>query len=95
LILLYVKYSAAEFFQALGDHVPDRCRNAIRYFVLLTPRSKGQTADGLLALLRQQKRTLAKLSWAASLQKHFNVDPLLDARGRAMRWVGQIKPTAS
>jgi hypothetical protein len=83
--IVITKYSAAEFVQALGDHVPDRYRNAIRYFRLLAPRSKGVTADGLLDLLRQQKRTLAKLSWAASLRKPFNVHPPLDGRGHAMR----------
>ena len=60
--IVITKYSAAEFVQALGDHVPDRYRNAIRYFGLLAPRSKRLIAHGLLALLRQQKRILAKLS---------------------------------
>ena len=92
---MITKYSVAEFVEALGEHVPDRYRNAIRYFGLLAPTSKGQTADGLLALLRQEKQPLAKLSWAASLRKHFHVDPLLDARGRAMRWVGRMSPAAS
>jgi hypothetical protein len=93
--IVITKYSATEFVRALGEHVPDRYRNAIRYFGLLAPRSKEQTADGLLTLLRQHKRTLVKLSWAASLRKHFNVDPLVDSRGRDMRWVGRMNPTSS
>jgi hypothetical protein len=29
-------------------------------------------------------------SWAASLQKHFGRDPLKDAKGQRMRWIGSL-----
>ena len=38
------EYSLEEFVAALAEHVPDRYRQAIRYFGLLAPRSKSQTS---------------------------------------------------
>jgi Putative transposase len=89
------QYAATDFVAALGEHVQEHYRHAIRYFGLLAPKSKGQTSAGRFALLRQQKRKVSRLGWAALLRKHFNVDPLLDKHGRAMRWVGRTSPTSS
>jgi hypothetical protein len=84
------------FVDALGEHVPDRYRHAMRYFGLLAPRSKRRTSSALLAVLKQEKRPRpARLSWADSLTSDFGVNPLIDSRGQPMLWVGQRKPARS
>ena len=85
--------SLPDFVAVLAEHVPDRYRHAIRYFGLLAPRTKNRTLAAVLILLGQTKRPRPRrLSWQASLQKYFGVDPLIDSQGQPMRWVGRLKP---
>ena len=89
-------YTPAAFLATLADHVPDRYRHNIRYFGLLAPRVKSDTHDAVFSLLGQQR--LGKpppLRWAASLQKSFGIDPLLDRDGQQMHWDRQIPPAPS
>ena len=89
-------YSIEEFVATLAEHVPDHYRHAIRYFGLLAPGSKGQTSVALCALLGQEKRPCpSRLSWASSLRKHFEVDPLVDSGGRSMHWIARTDPVAA
>jgi hypothetical protein len=82
-----------EFVAALAEHVPDRYRHGIRYFGLLSPRAKARTSAAVFALLGQQKRLRPRrLSWAFSRRRDFGIDPLIDGRGKPMRWVGRLKP---
>ena len=99
LFFLYIKqmvitgYTMADFLAALADHVPDRYRHNIRYFGLLSPRSKGRTHDTVFALLGQERRGKPwRLSWAALMRKSFGVDPLLDSQGNRMRWRERLEP---
>jgi hypothetical protein len=88
-----ISVSPQEFVAMLAEHVPDRYQHAIRYFGLLSPRSKAQTSAAIFALLGQRKRSRPRrLSWAFSLRRDFGVDPLIDRRGQPMRWVGRLKP---
>jgi len=88
-----ISVTPEEFVARLAEHVPDRYRHAIRYFGLLAPRSKARTSAAIFALLGQQKRSRPRrLSWAFSLRRDFGVDPLIDRRGQAMRWVGRLNP---
>ena len=87
-------YTPAEFLTTLADHIPDRYRHNIRYFGLLAPRVKGHTHDAVFALLGQARLGKPRrLRWAASLQKSFGVDPLLDRAGQRMRWARRVPPT--
>ncbi len=80
------RYTTADFLAALADHVPDRYRHNIRYFGLLSPRSKGRTHDTVFALLGQERRGKPwRLSWAALIKKSFGVDPLLDGQATKSR----------
>ena len=82
-----------QFLAILADHVPDRYRHNIRYFGLLTPRVKSRTHDAVFALLGQERLGKPRrLRWAASLQKSFGVDPLLDRDGQRMHWPRRIPP---
>ena len=81
-----------EFVTLLSPHVLDRYRHSMRYFGLLAPRTKTQTSLAVFALLGQQSRPRPpRLLWVASVRRHFGVDPLVDAYGERMRWVGRCQ----
>jgi hypothetical protein len=86
-------YSPTDFLAALADHVPDRYLHNVRYFGLLAPRAKSQNHDAVFELLGQKRLGKPRrLRWAASLQKSFGVDPLVDLVGERMRWVRRVPP---
>ena len=86
-------YTPAAFLATMADHIPDRYRHNIRYFGLLAPRVKSHTHDAVFALLGQERLGKPRrLWWAASLQKSFGVNPLLDRDGQPMRWARRIPP---
>jgi len=87
------QYTLAGFAVYLAEHIPDRYQHAIRYFGLLSPRSKAQTSSALFLLLKQQKRPRPRrLRWADAIHRDFGVHPLTDRNGQRMRWAGRLKP---
>lgn len=87
------RYTNVEFIETLIQHVPDRGRHAMRYFGLLSPRSKARIWSAVFVLLHQRKQErLERLSWRWLLLKSFGVDPLMDCRGHLMEWVGRWPP---
>lgn len=89
-------YSVSNFVSILADHVPDRYRHASRYFGLLAPAAKAQIGADLFGLLGQEKRPRPRrLSWAASIQKEFGRDPLVDTKGQRMHWIRRLVPQAT
>ena len=92
-VLLDVRCPLGEFVAMLSQHVLDRYQHSMRYFGLLAPRTKRQTSAVVFALLGQhQLPKPPREHWAASLKKHFGVDPLIDKFGQRMRWVGHQQP---
>jgi hypothetical protein len=95
--LVHLDWPKEMFVDALGAHVPDRYRHAMRYFGLLSPRRKHQTSTIAFSLLRQKRRSRpARLSWAESKYLDFGVDPLIDRLGNRMNWSGRLdaRPSA-
>src|ERR1051326_2399070 len=87
------RYTNEEFVETLIQHVPDRGRHAMRYFGLLSPRSKSRLWLGIFVLLRQRKRERPRRqSWRSLLIQTFGRDPLLDGEGEVMHWVGRRAP---
>jgi hypothetical protein len=87
------RYLIRDFIAALADHVPGKYRHAIRYFGLLSPRSKRRTSIALFALLGQEVRSRPRrLTWAESIERYFGRNPLLDGSGKLMRHVGRQAP---
>jgi hypothetical protein len=87
------RYSPAAFIENLAEHVPEHYANAVRYFGLLSPRSRGRLFAGLFTLLGQKPRPRPQhLSWALSIEREFRVNPLTDSRGEKMRWRGRVCP---
>ena len=86
-------YTNKELVEILIRHAPDRGRHAMRYFGLLSPRSKAQLWAGVFVLLRQRVRQHPpKPRWQWLRLRTFGIDPLLDSRGQPMHWVGQRAP---
>jgi len=81
-----------EFVAILSQHILNRYRHSMRYFGLLAPRTKHTTSAVVFALGQQPRSRPPRQRWAASLIKHFGVDPLRDACGHRMRWVGHRQP---
>ena len=87
-----MRVTPTEFVSMLMDHVPDKYANAIRYFGLLSPRLK-RYADLAFEMLGQVKKPRPKrLSWPQSSRKYFHIDPLLDSKGKLMKWSGRLPP---
>jgi hypothetical protein len=87
-------YTPEELVKLLADHVPDRYKHAIRYFGLLSPRSKARTSAALFAILGQNKPPRpARVSWPQLSIQTFGVDPLIDRKGQRMEWTGKVAPS--
>jgi hypothetical protein len=82
-----------EFVALLGEHVPDRYQNSIRYFGLLAPYTQRQTKAALYALLGQTPRPHPpRLLYPESIKRDFGYDPLIDSTGQRMTWAGFRSP---
>ena len=91
--LVSKRYTNEEFVDILIQHVPDRGRHAMRYFGLLSPRSKARVWAGIFVLLNQRKRQHPpRLGWRWLRLKTFGTDPLRDSLGRPMHWVNRRAP---
>ncbi len=87
------RYTNEEFVDILVQHFPGHGRHAMRYFGLLSPRSKAREWAGIFVLLNQRKRQHPpRLGWRWLRLKTFGTDPLQDSRGRPMHWVGRRAP---
>ncbi len=87
------RYSNEEFVNILMQHVPDRGRHAMRYFGLLSPRSKAQLWASIFVLLDQQPHPHPlRSSWRWLRLKSFGIDLLQDSFGRSMHWIGRRAP---
>lgn len=87
------RYTNEEFVNILMQHVPNRGRHAMRYFGLLSPRSKARLWAAIFALLNQRRRSHPRRSsWRWLSLKTFGTDPLKDSFGRPMHWVGRRAP---
>jgi hypothetical protein len=87
------RYTNVEFLDLLIQHMPERGRHAMRYFGLLSPRSKAKLWSGIFVLLSQRQRERPRRrSWRLLLIRTFGRDPLLDSTGELMQWVGRQAP---
>jgi hypothetical protein len=90
------RYTNEEFVDILMQHVPDHGRHAMRYFGLLSPRSKARLWAAIFVLLNQRQRPHPRRSsWRWLSIKTFGNDPLLDGLGRLMHRVGRQAPVTA
>jgi hypothetical protein len=86
-------YSRERFVELLGEHIPDDYRHAVHHYGLLSPRGRNRTFALIFALLAQRTRPRPhRRSWAESLKRIFNYDPLVDSKGARMSLVRRIAP---
>lgn len=79
---------ARKFIKLLARHIPNRYQHAIRFYGLLSPRTKNKARAAMFLVLGQRVPARPqRLSWRASLIKHFGVDPLIDNNGEPMHLV--------
>jgi hypothetical protein len=82
-----------EFLELLSQHIPERYRHAIRYFDLWGPRIKSRSSAKLFAVSGEERQSKpARLSWAASLKKSYDTDPLIGVDGQKLVWARRIPP---
>lgn len=85
--------SIEEFIGMLAEHVPEQYQNQVRYYGLLSPRSKARTLAGLLTLFRQEEKPKPKrLTWQELRIQSDGIDPLIDSHGLPMQWSRQVAP---
>jgi len=85
--------SLEDFIDHWSQHVPERYQHAVRNFGLFAPRALGQTSAAIFAILGQRRRPRPKArTWAASIERDFNRDPLLDRTGKRMKRIRRIAP---
>ena len=91
-----VQCSLEEFIDRWEQHILQPYQHAVRSFGLFGPRTVGQTSAAIFALLGQEQRPRPKpRRWAESLKRDFGQDPLLDRKGKRMKWVRRILPKVS
>jgi Putative transposase/Transposase zinc-binding domain len=87
--------SLEEFVNRWAQHIPERYQHAVRSFGLFAPRTLGQTAAAIFAIVRQERKARPKpRRWADSVKRDFGHDPLLDHTGKRMKWVRRIRANA-
>ena len=90
---IYLECSLQEFIQRWVQHIPKRYQHAIRSFGLFSTRSGAENFERIFMLLGQKLRPKPRRRrWSESILHDFKVDPLLDAAGARMNWVGRMPP---
>ena len=91
-----VQCSLEEFIDRWAQHIPEPYHHAVRIFGLFAPRALSQTSAAIFAILRQERRPRPKpRPWANSIKRDFGHDPLLDQKGKRMKWARRLAPNAS
>jgi len=91
-----VQCSLEEFIDRWSQHIPERYQHSVRSFGLFAPRALRQTSAAIFVILRQERKPCPKpRPWADSIKRDFGHDPLLDRKGKRMKWVRRLMPKAS
>ena len=76
------EFSPLEFMAKVAQHVPDTFEQMIRYYGAYSARSRGvkttQYAESvIIPLSEMEEKTKPSISWASSMKKVFETDPLV------------------
>ncbi len=94
------RYTNEGFVNILMQHVPDRGRHAMRYFGLLSPRSKARLWAAIFVLLNQHQRAQPEVSpnsarpvWINALASgvHRCFHGIYPSPGRFVQWNMQLR----
>ncbi len=90
---VYLTCSLEEFIDRWAQHILERCQHAVRSFGLFAPRALRQTSAAIFVILRQAQRPRPKpRPSAASIERDFGHNPLLDDAGKKMKWARRLAP---
>ena len=93
---VYIEWSLETFIDRWAQHIPEDYQHAVRSFGLFAPRSLSQPSAVIFAILRQERRPRPKpRPWADSIKRDFGYDPLLDHKGKRMKWTRRLAPNPS
>ena len=93
---VYVQCSLEDFIDRWAQHIPEPHHHAVRNFGLFAPRALRHTLAAIFVILRQEQRPCPKpRPWADSIKRDFGHDPLLDRKGKRMKWVRRLASQAS
>jgi hypothetical protein len=85
-----------EFIDRWAQHMPERYRHSVRYFGLFATRRWPQVAGAVFTILGTELRPQPKrLPWALGIQQLGGPNPLLDSKGRQMKFVRHLSPAAT
>ena len=91
-----VEVSPEEFIDRWGQHIPERYKHAVKSFGLFAPRASQKNFDAVFAILGQERRSRPRpRPWAESIKRDFKRDPLLDSKGKRLKWKRRIAPRVS
>jgi hypothetical protein len=93
---VYLQCSIEEFIDRWAQHIPEHYQHAVRSFGLFASRTLSRTSAAIFAILGQERKPLPKpRSWADSIKRDFERDPLLDHAGKRMKWTRRLAPKAT
>lgn len=88
--------SLEEFVDRWAQHIQEPYDHSVRSFGLFAPRALSQTSAVIFVILGQERRPRPKpRPWADSIKRDFGRDPLLDQKGKRMKWTRRLAPNAS
>jgi hypothetical protein len=94
--IVRIHCSLEEFIDRWRQHILQRYQHSVRYFGLFAPRTVSHVFDAIFAAIGHNRQPKpAPLYWADSLKQMTGRDPLMDAAGQRMIWVGRLAPEAS
>lgn len=88
-----IRWTLAKFVARWSQHIFDHYKHSMRYYGLLSPRTKKLTAASVFTLLGQtQSPRPHRERWADLQERSFGVNPLIDELGNPFHWAGRRKP---
>jgi hypothetical protein len=87
---------AEDFIDRWAQHMPQRYCHSVRYFGLFGPRRWGRVATAVFTILGTEQRPQPKrLPWALGIQQLGSPNPLLDRKGKLMKFIRHLPPAAN
>jgi hypothetical protein len=91
-----VRCTIEEFIDRWAGHIPKRYCHTVRYFGIFGPRRWAQVGVAIFNLLRTPSRLRPKrLPWASSVEQLSGANPLVDRKGKRLKFVRHIAPSCT
>jgi len=93
---LTVTCTITEFIDLWAQHLPKRYRHAVRHSGLFAPRRWNRVVEAVFLLSGQRRRPKPRrLPWNISVRRLSGRAPLMDSKGRPMRFVKHLPSVAA